>query len=192
MNLFVIFISCLLVNNVVLAKFLGICSFLGVSKKIETAVGMGGAVTFVMAIASVVSFAVYKYILIPLDITYMYTLAFILVIAALVQLVEMFLKKNSPSLYKALGIFLPLITTNCAILGAVIINMNENYNLIQSVVAAVSTGLGYMLSIVLLAGLRERMEENESIPACMQGLPLSLLTACLMSIAFLGFQGLIH
>lgn len=192
MNLFVIFISCLLVNNVVLAKFLGICSFLGVSKKIETAVGMGGAVTFVMAIASIVSFAVYKYILIPLDITYMYTLAFILVIAALVQLVEMFLKKNSPSLYKALGIFLPLITTNCAILGAVIINMNENYNLIQSLVAAVSTGLGYMLSIVLLAGLRERMEENESIPACMQGLPLSLLTACLMSIAFLGFQGLIH
>ena len=192
MNLFVIFISCLLVNNVVLAKFLGICSLLGVSKKIETAVGMGGAVTFVMAIASIVSFAVYKYILIPLDITYMYTLAFILVIAALVQLVEMFLKKNSPSLYKALGIFLPLITTNCAILGAVIINMNENYNLIQSLVAAVSTGLGYMLSIVLLAGLRERMEENESIPACMQGLPLSLLTACIMSIAFLGFQGLIH
>lgn len=192
MNLFVIFISCLLVNNVVLAKFLGICSFLGVSKKIETAVGMGGAVTFVMAIASIVSFAVYKYILIPLDITYMYTLAFILVIAALVQLVEMFLKKNSPSLYKALGIFLPLITTNCAILGAVIINMNENYNLIQSLVAAVATGLGYMLSIVLLAGLRERMEENESIPACMKGLPLSLLTACLMSIAFLGFQGLIH
>ena len=192
MNLFVIFISCLLVNNVVLAKFLGICSFLGVSKKIETAVGMGGAVTFVMAIASIVSFAVYKYILIPLDITYMYTLAFILVIAALVQLVEMFLKKNSPSLYKALGIFLPLITTNCAILGAVIINMNENYNLIQSLVAAVATGLGYMLSIVLLAGLRERMEENESIPACMQGLPLSLLTACLMTIAFLGFQGLIH
>lgn len=192
MNLFVIFISCLLVNNVVLAKFLGICSFLGVSKKIETAVGMGGAVTFVMAIASIVSFAVYKYILIPLDITYMYTLAFILVIAALVQLVEMFLKKNSPSLYKALGIFLPLITTNCAILGAVIINMNENYNLIQSLVAAVATGLGYMLSIVLLAGLRERMEENESIPACMQGLPLSLLTACIMSIAFLGFQGLIH
>lgn len=182
----------MLVNNVVLAKFLGICSFLGVSKKIETAVGMGGAVTFVMAIASIVSFAVYKYILIPLDITYMYTLAFILVIAALVQLVEMFLKKNSPSLYKALGIFLPLITTNCAILGAVIINMNENYNLIQSLVAAVATGLGYMLSIVLLAGLRERMEENESIPACMQGLPLSLLTACLMSIAFLGFQGLIH
>lgn len=192
MNLFVIFISCLLVNNVVLAKFLGICSFLGVSKKIETAVGMGGAVTFVMAISSIVSFAVYKYILVPLNITYMYTLAFILVIAALVQLVEMFLKKNSPSLYKALGIFLPLITTNCAILGAVIINMNESYNLIQSLVASVGTGLGYMLSIVLLAGLRERMEENESIPACMQGLPISLLTACLMSIAFLGFQGLIH
>lgn len=192
MNLFIIFISCLLVNNVVLAKFLGICSFLGVSKKIKTATGMGAAVTFVMVIASIASFVVYKFVLVPFNITYMYTLAFILVIAALVQLVEMIIKKYSPALYKALGIFLPLITTNCAILGAVIINMNENYSLIESVVAALSTGLGYMLAIVLLAGLRERMEDNENIPKCMQGLPITLLTACLMSIAFLGFQGLIR
>lgn len=192
MNLFIIFISCLLVNNVVLAKFLGICSFLGVSKKIKTATGMGAAVTFVMVIASIASFVVYKIVLVPFNITYMYTLAFILVIAALVQLVEMIIKKYSPALYKALGIFLPLITTNCAILGAVIINMNENYSLIESVVAALSTGLGYMLAIVLLAGLRERMEDNENVPKCMQGLPITLLTACLMSIAFLGFQGLIR
>ncbi|MBP1890171.1 electron transport complex protein RnfA [Clostridium moniliforme] len=192
MNLFIIFISCLLVNNVVLAKFLGICSFLGVSKKIKTATGMGAAVTFVMVIASIASFVVYKFVLVPFNITYMYTLAFILVIAALVQLVEMIIKKYSPALYKALGIFLPLITTNCAILGAVIINMNENYSLIESVVAALSTGLGYMLAIVLLAGLRERMEDNENVPKCMQGLPITLLTACLMSIAFLGFQGLIR
>lgn len=192
MNLFIIFISCLLVNNVVLAKFLGICSFLGVSKKIKTATGMGAAVTFVMVIASIASFVVYKFVLVHFNITYMYTLAFILVIAALVQLVEMIIKKYSPALYKALGIFLPLITTNCAILGAVIINMNENYSLIESVVAALSTGLGYMLAIVLLAGLRERMEDNENVPKCMQGLPITLLTACLMSIAFLGFQGLIR
>ncbi len=192
MNLFVIFISALLVNNFVLAKFLGICSFLGVSKKIETAVGMGGAVTFVMAIASFISYAVYKWILVPLDITYLYTLAFILVIAALVQLVEMFLKKKSPGLYKALGIFLPLITTNCAILGAVIINMNENYNLLQSMVFGISSGLGYMLAIVLLAGIRERLEENHNMPESMKGLPISLITASLMAIAFLGFQGLIH
>ena len=192
MNLFIIFISCLLVNKVVLAKFLGICSCLGVSKKIKTATGMGAAVTFVMVIASIASFVVYKFVLVPFNITYMYTLAFILVIAALVQLVEMIIKKYSPALYKALGIFLPLITTNCAILGAVIINMNENYSLIESVVAALSTGLGYMLAIVLLAGLRERMEDNENVPKCMQGLPITLLTACLMSIAFLGFQGLIR
>lgn len=192
MSLILIFISCLVVNNVVLAKFLGICSFLGVSKKINTAAGMGAAVTFVMVIASIASFVVYKFILVPLNITYMYTLAFILVIAALVQLVEMIIRKYSPALYKALGIFLPLITTNCAILGAVIINMNENYTLIQAIVAALGTGLGYMLAIVILAGLRERMEDNEKTPKCMEGLPITLLTACLMSIAFLGFQGLIH
>lgn len=192
MNLFVILISALLVNNFVLSKFLGICSFLGVSKKIETATGMGAAVTFVMVLASFISYIVYHFILVPLNLTYMYTLAFILVIAALVQFVEMVIKKKSPSLYNALGIFLPLITTNCAILGAVIINMNEKYNLIESVFDGFSSGLGYMLAIVLLAGIRERLEEASNMPEAMKGLPISLITAGLMSVAFLGFQGLIH
>lgn len=192
MEFFVIFISALLVNNVVLSKFLGICSFLGVSKKIETAVGMGGAVSFVMVIASFMSYVVFEFILVPLNLTYMYTLAFILVIAALVQLVEMFLKKKSPALYKSLGIFLPLITTNCAILGCVIINMNEKYSLMASLVYGLSSGLGYMLAIVLLAGIRERLEECHNMPESMKGLPISLVTASLMAIAFLGFQGLIH
>ncbi|WP_138207684.1 electron transport complex subunit RsxA [Haloimpatiens lingqiaonensis] len=192
MNLFLIFFSSLLVNNFVLSKFLGICSFLGVSKKIETAAGMGLAVTFVMVLASFISYIVYNFILVPLNIPYMYTIAFILVIASLVQFVEMVIKKKSPSLYKALGIFLPLITTNCAILGAVIINMNEKYTLLGSVVAGLGSGLGYMLAIVLLAGIRERMDENKNMPEAMKGLPISLITAGLMSIAFLGFQGLIH
>lgn len=192
MNLFLIFISALLVNNVILSKFLGICSFLGVSKKIETAAGMGGAVTFVMVISSFISYIVYEFILVPLKLEYMYTLAFILVIAALVQLVEMFLKKKSPKLYSALGIFLPLITTNCAILGTVIINMNNNYSLIASLVSGLGSGLGFMLSIILLAGIRERLEECHNMPESMKGLPISLVTASLMSIAFLGFQGLIH
>lgn len=192
MNLFLIFFSALLVNNFVLSRFLGICSFLGVSKKIETATGMGLAVTFVMVLSSFISYLVYTFVLVPLNITYLYTIAFILVIASLVQFVEMVIKKKAPSLYKALGIFLPLITTNCAILGAVIINMNEKYNLISSLIFGLGSGLGYFLAIVLLAGLRERMDLNENIPKSMQGLPLSLITAGLMSIAFLGFQGLIH
>lgn len=192
MNLLLIFFSALLVNNFVMSKFLGICSFLGVSKKIETATGMGLAVTFVMGLASFISYIVYNLILVPLHIPYLYTIAFILVIASLVQFVEMVIKKKSPSLYKALGIFLPLITTNCAILGVVIINMNEKYTLLGSVVSGVGSGLGYMLAIVLLAGIRERMDGNKNMPKVMQGLPISLITAGLMSIAFLGFQGLIH
>ncbi len=192
MNLLLIFFSALLVNNFVMSKFLGICSFLGVSKKIETATGMGLAVTFVMGLASFISYIVYNLILVPLHIPYLYTIAFILVIASLVQFVEMVIKKKSPSLYKALGIFLPLITTNCAILGVVIINMNEKYTLLGSVVSGIGSGLGYMLAIVLLAGIRERMDENKNMPKVMQGLPISLITAGLMSIAFLGFQGLIH
>ncbi|MFD3157148.1 electron transport complex subunit RsxA [Haloimpatiens sp. FM7330] len=192
MNLFLIFLAALLVNNVVLAKFLGICSFLGVSKKIETAAGMGLAVTFVMVLASFISFIVFDFILVPLKITFLYTITFILVIASLVQFVEMVIKKTSPALYKALGIFLPLITTNCAILGAVIINMNEKHTLIQSIVAGLGSGLGYMLAIVLLAGLRERLDANDAMPEAMRGLPISLITAGLMSIAFLGFNGLIH
>jgi Na+-translocating ferredoxin:NAD+ oxidoreductase subunit A len=190
-GIFTLIIGSLLVNNMVLSKFLGICAFLGVSKKIETAKGMGAAVTFVMGVASLISYVVYNFILKPLNLEYMYTIAFILVIAALVQFIEMFLKKTMPDLYKALGIYLPLITTNCAILGVVIINMNENYNLFQALISGVASGLGWMLSIIILAGLRERMEANDKMPEAIKGLPASLITAGLMSIAFLGFSGLV-
>ncbi|EDS77411.1 electron transporter RnfA [Clostridium novyi A str. 4552] len=191
MGIFTLIVSALLVNNMVLAKFLGICAFLGVSKKVETAKGMGMAVTFVMALSSVISYIVYAFILVPLKIEYMSTITFILVIAALVQFVEMVLKKTMPELYKALGIFLPLITTNCAILGAVIINMNEHYNLLQSLIFGVVSGLGWMLAIVILAGIREKMEANDKMPEAVKGLPASLITAGLMAIAFLGFSGLV-
>ncbi|MGG7162500.1 electron transport complex subunit RsxA [Clostridium ihumii] len=191
MELFAIFISALLVNNVILSKFLGICSFLGVSKKTETAKGMGLAVVFVMILASIITYIVNKCILIPLDIGYLSTLAFVLVIAALVQFVEIVVKKTNPSLYKALGIFLPLITTNCAVLGIAVLNMDNNYNLIEAVVNSAGAALGYMLAIVLLAGLRERMEENTDIPEAFKGLPLALITAGIMAIAFFGFNGLI-
>lgn len=191
MKIFTLILSALLVSNMVLSRFLGICAFLGVSKKTETAKGMGAAVTFVMGLASVISYVVYKLILVPLKIEYMYTIAFILVIAALVQFVEMVLKKTMPDLYKALGIYLPLITTNCAILGAVIINMNEKFNLIESLIFGVASGLGWMLAIFILAGLRERMEANDKMPEAIKGLPASLITAGLMAIAFLGFSGLV-
>lgn len=192
MKLFYLVIGALFVNNFVMSRFLGICSFLGVSKKIETAKGMGLAVTFVMTIASLITYLISNFILIPLNITYLTTMAYILVIASLVQFVEMVLKKTSPALYSALGIFLPLITTNCAILGAVLINVQEKYTLIESLVFGASSGFGFMLAIVLLAGLRERMEANDKIPEALKGLPISLITAGIMSIAFLGFQGLIH
>lgn len=191
MEIFTLILGSLLVNNMVLSKFLGICAFLGVSKKIETAKGMGAAVTFVMGVASLISYIVYNFILVPLNLEYMYTIAFILVIAALVQFIEMFLKKTMPELYKALGIFLPLITTNCAILGVVIINMNENYNLLYALISGLASGLGWMLSIIILAGLRERMEANDRMPEAVKGLPASLITAGLMAIAFLGFSGLV-
>lgn len=191
MSIFGIFISALLINNFVLSRFLGICSFLGVSKKVETATGMGAAVTFVMVLASTMAYLVFNFILVPLHIEYLYTLAFVLVIAALVQFVEMVIKKLSPDLYKALGIFLPLITTNCAVLGVAVLNMNEKYSLIKSIVNGVGAALGYTLAIVLLAGIREKIELNEGMPECLKGLPISLIIAGLMSIAFLGFQGLI-
>ncbi|TDT61135.1 electron transport complex subunit RsxA [Fonticella tunisiensis] len=191
MRILTIMISAIFINNFVMSRFLGMCSFLGVSKKTETAFGMGMAVTFVMTLASFISYIVLSFILKPLGIQYLYNIAFILVIAALVQFVEMVIKKTSPGLYNALGIYLPLITTNCAILGAVIINMNENYNMIESVVNGFSAALGYLFAITLLAGIRERIEENEGIPAAMKGFPLTLITAGLMSIAFLGFQGLL-
>lgn len=191
MKIFTIFLSALLVNNFVLSRFLGICPFLGVSKKVETATGMGAAVTFVMALASLMTWLVETFILIPLKIEYLSTLAFILVIASLVQFVEMVIKKVSPDLYKALGIYLPLITTNCAVLGVAVINSNEKYGLIESVVNATGAALGFTLALVLLAGIREKLETNEYIPEAIKGLPLSLVTAGLMAIAFLGFQGLI-
>ncbi|MBE6064138.1 electron transport complex subunit RsxA [Clostridium cochlearium] len=191
MKIFTIFLSALLVNNFVLSRFLGICPFLGVSKKVETATGMGAAVTFVMALASIMTFLVEKLILAKLDIMYLSTLAFILVIASLVQFVEMVIKKVSPDLYKALGIFLPLITTNCAVLGVAVINSDEGYNLIESLVNSVGAALGFTLALVLLAGIREKLDTNEYIPEALKGLPITLITAGLMAIAFLGFQGLI-
>ena len=188
MNTFIIFMSSMLVNNFVMSRFLGICPFLGVSKKIETAFGMGIAVTFVMALASAATYLVYHYLLVP-DFVYLYNIAFILVIATLVQFVEMFLKKSSPSLYQALGVYLPLITTNCAVLGVTVLNVTENYNLLDSVVNGIGGALGFTVAIVLFAGIRERLEHNEILKS-FRGFPIALLTAGLMSIAFLGFQGL--
>ena len=191
MELITIFLSALLVNNFVLAKFLGICSFLGVSQKTETAKGMGYSVTFVMIIATIITYVVNVFILIPLNLQYLSTLAFILVIAALVQFVEIVIKKTNPGLYRSLGIFLPLITTNCAVLGVAVINLDKNYNLLQGIFNSLGAALGYMLAIVLLAGLRERMEDNTNMPEAFRGLPISLITAGLMAIAFFGFSGLI-
>lgn len=188
-NLLMIVIATALVNNVVLSQFLGICSFLGVSKQIKTSAGLGAAVTFVIAIASAVSQLLYTYILVPLELTYLQTIVFILVIAALVQLVEMFLKKTSPALYQALGIFLPLITTNCAVLGVALTNVQNGYSFVESVVSGIGTGLGYTLAIVLLASIRTRIDEDV-IPAPFRGAPIVLLCAALMSIAFMGFSGL--
>ena len=186
-ELLVIAISSAFVSNVVLSQFLGICSFVGVSKKVETAAGMGGAVIFVITIASVVASLIYQFVLNPLGLDYLKTIVFILVIAALVQIVEMFLKKCMVSLYNALGVFLPLITTNCAVLGVALTN---SYNFAQSVVNGVATAIGYTVSIVLLAGIRERIEGND-IPYNFQGSPIVLVTAGLMAIAFFGFSGLL-
>lgn len=191
MSLFLIIVSGVLVNNYVLSKFLGICSFLGVSKKRDAAVGMGLAVTFVMTIASTITYIVNAYMLVPLKLEYLSTIAFILVIAALVQFVEMVIKKYSPGLYKALGIYLPLITTNCAVLGMAMLNIQESYTFVESVVNGIASALGYMLAIVLMSFIRQRIDNNDNIPETLRGLPISLFTACLMSIAFLGFQGLI-
>ncbi|MDR1532455.1 MAG: electron transport complex subunit RsxA [Clostridiales bacterium] len=190
MQTLLIFISAVLVNNFVLNRFLGICPFLGVSKKVETAIGMGMAVTFVMALASAVTYVVNNFILIPLNLDYLYNIAFILIIAALVQFVEMFIKKSSPALYQALGIYLPLITTNCAVLGVTVLNRSNGYNFIVSVVHGVGAALGFTLAIVLFASIRERYERNH-IPKAFQGFPIALVTAGLMSIAFLGFTGMI-
>lgn len=178
------------VNNYILSQFLGICPFLGVSKKLETAAGMGIAVVFVITLACAVTYFVYYLILVPLHIEYLYTIAFILVIAALVQFVEMFIKKSSPGLYQALGVYLPLITTNCAVLGVAVVNMQNGYSFLESIFNGIGGALGFALAIVLFAGIRERIQFND-IPKPFQGFPLTLIGAGLMSIAFLGFQGLI-
>ena len=189
-DLILIAVGSALVSNVVLSQFLGICSFLGVSKKTETTVGMGGAVIFVITLASLVAGLLYQFILQPLGFDYLNTIVFILVIAALVQIVEMFLKKFVPSLYNALGVYLPLITTNCAVLGVALNNVQDEYNILESVVNGFATGVGYLIAIVLLAGIREKMEYND-IPESFKGIPIVLVTSTLMAIAFFGFSGLI-
>ena len=186
---FAIIIGAIFVNNVVLAQFLGICPFLGVSSKVETSLGMGAAVTFVMAIAAVVAWLIQTYVLVPLDIVYMQTIVFILVIAALVQMVEIMLKKLSPSLYQALGIFLPLITTNCAVLGVVLLNTQYTFGFVQSVVYGVFGGLGFMLAICLFASVREKLEFAD-YPECFEGFPICLVSAGLLALAFMGFSGM--
>lgn len=189
-SLMLIAIGSALCSNVVLSQFLGICSFLGVSKKTETAAGMGGAVVFVITIASFVAGLLYKFILVPTHFEYLKTIVFILVIAALVQIVEMFLKKFVPSLYKALGVYLPLITTNCAVLGVALTNVQKGYNVLQGTINGFATAVGFTISIVLMAGIREKIAYND-IPKSFQGFPTVLLTAGLMAIAFFGFSGLI-
>ena len=189
-ELLVIAISSAFVSNVVLSQFLGICSFVGVSKKVETAAGMGGAVIFVITIASVVASLIYQFVLDPLGLDYLKTIVFILVIAALVQIVEMFLKKCMVSLYNALGVFLPLITTNCAVLGSALTNVQKEYNFIFSVFNGLGTAVGFTIAIVLLASIRESIEDND-IPYNFKGSPIVLVTAGLMAIAFMGFSGLI-
>ena len=188
-NLILIIVTTALVNNVVLSQFLGICAFLGVSKKIDTSLSMGAAVTVVITIAAAVTNILYNLVLAPFELDYLKTIVFILVIAALVQMVEMFLKKTSPAIYQALGIFLPLITTNCAVLGVSLTNVQDGFNFIESIIAGVGTGLGFTIAIVLLASLRERIEESH-IPAPFRGAPIVLLSAALMAIAFMGFSAL--
>ena len=189
-TLLVIAISSALINNVVLSQFMGLCPFLGVSKKIKTASGMGAAVIFVITISSLLAAVIYQYVLVPLNLTYLNTIVFILVIAALVQFVEMVLKKVSPSLYRALGVYLPLITTNCAVLGVALTNVSKGYNILTSVVNGFATALGFAISIIILAGIRERNEYND-VPESFKGMPITLITAGLMAIAFIGFSGII-
>ena len=190
MYLILLLLAGIFVNNYVLSQFLGICPFLGVSKKVDTAAGMGMAVIFVIVLACAASWLMYNLILVPLHIEYLYNIAFILVIASLVQFVEMFLKKAAPALYQALGVFLPLITTNCAVLGVAVLNMQKEYNFIESIFNGIGGAAGFALAIVLFAGIRERIADNDT-PKAFDGFPMALVTAGLMSIAFLGFSGLI-
>ena len=189
-ELLLIAIGSALVNNVVLSQFLGLCPFLGVSKKTETAAGMGAAVVFVITIASACTSLIYDFVLVKLGIEYLQTIVFILVIAALVQFVEMFLKKSMPALYQSLGVYLPLITTNCAVLGVALTNVTKEYGILESVVNGFATAFGFLIAIVLMAGVREKIEYND-IPKPFQGTAIVLISACLMSIAFMGFSGMI-
>lgn len=189
-ELLIILLTSSLVSNVVLSQFLGLCPFLGVSKKIKTAIGMGSAVIFVITLASAVSGLIYEYVMVPLGIEYLQTIIFILVIAALVQFVEMFLKKFIPSLYQALGVYLPLITTNCAVLGVVLTNVQIKYGIVEGIVNGFATAVGFTISITILAGIREKMEYND-VPESFKGMPIVLITAGLMAIAFFGFSNLI-
>ena len=189
-SLLIIAIGSALVSNVVLSQFLGICPFLGVSKKVDTAMGMGAAVIFVITLASAITMIVYDFIMVPLGVEYLQTIVFILVIAALVQFVEMFLKKSMPSLYNALGVYLPLITTNCAVLGVALTNVQKSYNILESIVNGFATALGFAIAITIMAGIREKMEFNDFPPA-FKGSPIVVVTAALMSIAFFGFSGII-
>lgn len=188
MTIFTILFTAALVNNFVLSQFMGICPFLGVSKKVETAAGMGGAVVFVITIASLCTSILYNYLLIPAQLEYLNTIVFILVIAALVQFVEMVLKKMMPALYKSLGVYLPLITTNCAVLGVALLSVQNEYGVLESVVNGIGASLGFLLAIVLMAGIREKLE-NSNIPEAFKGTPIVLITAGLMAIAFCGFGG---
>lgn len=189
-SILVILASAAIVNNFVFKQVLGICPFLGVSNKVETSLGMGAAVTFVMAMASAVTWAIQKYILSEFGLEYMQTIMFILVIAGLVQLVEMFIKKSSPTLYKSLGVFLPLITTNCAVLGVAFLNIRSEYTLFESVFNGIGAAIGFTLALVLLAGIRESLDEHE-LPKAFEGLPIALITAGILALAFTGFQGIL-
>ena len=188
MSLFTILFTAALVNNFVLSQFMGICPFLGVSKKVETAAGMGGAVLFVITIASLCTSLLYNYLLLPFELEYLNTIVFILVIAALVQFVEMVLKKMMPALYKSLGVYLPLITTNCAVLGVALLSVQNEYNVLESVINGIGASVGFLIAIVLMAGIRENLENN-NIPEALKGTPIVLITAGLMAIAFCGFGG---
>ena len=189
-ELILVIVSAALVNNIILSQFQGLCPFLGVSKKTETATGIGVAVIFVITLASAVAGAIYQFVLVPFDIAYLQTIVFILVIAALVQFVEMFLKKFIPGLYQSLGVYLPLITTNCAVLGVALTNVQKNYGILTGVVNGFATAVGFTISIVILAGIREKLTYND-IPESFQGMPIVLVTAGLMAIAFCGFSGLL-
>ena len=188
-ELLLILVSSAIVNNVVLSQFLGLCPFFGVSKRIETAAGMGGAIIFVITLSSFVTGLIYNFILVPTHMEYLQTIVFILIIAALVQFVEMFLKKGMPALYQSLGVYLPLITTNCAVLGVALTNVQKDYNVLQGTINGFATAVGFTISIVLMAGIREKTEYND-VPESFKGSPIVLLTACLMAIAFFGFSSL--